>query len=217
MNEESGIHERELAFFGKIGAHLSHEMRNVLAIIGEYSGLLDDLLKAAESGKPLDHQRLMTLFARITGKVEQGTALMKRFSSFAHTADERVSSSDLVALIENIAALATRHVEMAGCKLEVQVPDASIPVRTSLFPLQHAIFCAIQLMLEYTEMNAIITVKLVNRESDVEISISADKKVGEEMGCHIPRISGIIEGVNGTVETSPVNGSISIVLKIPRK
>ena len=56
----------DLAFFGKIGADVTHEMRNVLSIVGENAGLLDDQLALAESGKALDYEKLKKLSARIT-------------------------------------------------------------------------------------------------------------------------------------------------------
>ena len=55
------LREQNLAFFGMISAGMSHEMRNVLSIIGEYAGLLDDFLVAAERGAPLDSDKLRRL------------------------------------------------------------------------------------------------------------------------------------------------------------
>ena len=70
----------DLAFFGKIGADVSHDMRNVLSIVGENAGLLDDQLALAESGKALDYEKLKKLSARITRQVTRGTQTMERFS-----------------------------------------------------------------------------------------------------------------------------------------
>ena len=51
MNDElhRRLREEDLAFFGRIGADVSHDMRNVLSVIGEYAGLLDDLLARTKS------------------------------------------------------------------------------------------------------------------------------------------------------------------------
>ena len=69
MNEDlhSRLRQEDLAFFGMMGAEVSHEMRNVLSIISEYAGLLDDLLRLAEKGKALDHVRLKKLSANYNG------------------------------------------------------------------------------------------------------------------------------------------------------
>ena len=71
MNEGSHRHpcEQELAFFGRIGADVTHDVRNVLSVIGEYAGLLDDLLAMSGEGKPVDGQKLQKLSAGLSGQV----------------------------------------------------------------------------------------------------------------------------------------------------
>ena len=69
---------QELAFFGEIGASVSHEMRNVLSVVAEYAGLLDDLLVGAEGGKPLDPVRLKKLATGITRQVAKGAEVARK-------------------------------------------------------------------------------------------------------------------------------------------
>ena len=52
------IGESGLQFFGKVSASISHELKNVLAIINENAGLLEDLTLAAQRGKAIDPERL---------------------------------------------------------------------------------------------------------------------------------------------------------------
>ena len=44
----------DLLFFGRIGASVSHELKNVLAVMNEQAGLLGDLACMAARGMPLD-------------------------------------------------------------------------------------------------------------------------------------------------------------------
>ncbi|NNG12708.1 MAG: sensor histidine kinase, partial [Halobacteria archaeon] len=39
---------QELRYFGKVTASISHELKNVLAILNEHTGLLQDLTAMAE-------------------------------------------------------------------------------------------------------------------------------------------------------------------------
>jgi hypothetical protein len=48
------IAETGLQFYGKITASVSHEIKNVLAIINENAGLLEDFTFMADRGKPID-------------------------------------------------------------------------------------------------------------------------------------------------------------------
>jgi len=206
---------QQLAFFGKIGADVSHEMRNVLSIIGEYAGLLADLLAAAEAGRPLDHARLKQLSDNIVGQVRKGTGTMERFSRFAHTTDEPTASFDLTALAEDVAALAQRHVALAGCKLEVQLPNRAIQVIGNPFGLQHAVFSAIGIMLELLEKGEPATLRLDTEGSMAVISISGNAAPGGDLSGRISQLSAAMSELKGTAGTSWKDKMLSLVLTVP--
>ena len=58
-----------ILFFGKVSASVSHEIKNVLAIINESAGLLEDFSLMAEQGIALDPVRLRTLSENIRKQV----------------------------------------------------------------------------------------------------------------------------------------------------
>ena len=207
----------DLAFFGKIGADVSHDMRNVLSIVGENAGLLDDQLALAESGKPLDHEKVKKVSARITRQVTRGARTMERFSRFAHAADEEGASSDLTAITETVAALAERHVILAGCKLEADLPDEAIHVKANPFSLQHAVFSAIELILESLENGQVVAIKLAGRGATAVMSVSGSAAGAGELSGRISRLSAVISELEGSVETSWEDGVLSLILTIPAK
>lgn len=209
--------EEGLAFFGRIGADVSHEMRNVLSIVGENAGLLDDQLALAERGKPLDCEKLKKLSARITRQVTRGTRTMERFSRFAHAADEEAASSDLRAITETVAALAQRHVILAGCKLEADLPEEAIHVKANPFSLQHAVFSAIELILEVLESGQVVTIKLADRGATAVMSVSGAADGAGELSGRISRLSAVMNELEGSVETSREGGVLSLILTIPAK
>ncbi len=211
------LRREDLAFFGKIGADISHEMRNVLSIVGENAGLLDDQLALAETGAPLDYEKLKELSARITRQVTRGTQTMERFSRFAHAADEEAASSDLTAITETVAALAERHVVLAGCKLEADLPDEAIHVKANPFVLQHAVFSAIELILESLESGQVVTIKLASRGATAVLSVSGSATGAGELSGRISRLSAVINELEGSVETSWEDGVLSLILTIPIK
>ncbi|MBW2000159.1 MAG: hypothetical protein JRJ29_19645 [Deltaproteobacteria bacterium] len=211
------VSREDLAFFGKIGADVSHEMRNVLSIVGENAGLLDDQLALAESGKALDYEKLKKLSARITRQVTRGTQTMERFSRFVHAADEEAASSDLTAITETVAALAERHVVLAGCKLEADLPDEAIHVKANPFSLQHAVFSAIELILESLENGQVVAIKLAGRGATAVMSVSGSAAGAGELSGRISRLSAVINELEGTVETSWEDGVLSLILTIPAK
>ena len=209
------LREEDLAFFGRIGADVSHEMRNVLSVIGEYAGLLDDILTLAEGGKPLDNAKLKKLSTNITRRVRKGSETMERFSRFAHAAFEEAASSDLTALTKTVAALAERHVVLACCTLETDIPDKPIPVKANPFSLQHAVFSAIELILESLEDGQVLTIKLAGRGATAVIAVSGNAADTGELSGRISRLSAVISELEGSVETSWEDGVLTLTLTIP--
>jgi len=208
--------EDRLAFFGRVGADVSHDMRNTLSIIGEYAGLLDDLMTMAEQGKFPDYAKLKGLSAKITQQVKNGTQSMERFSRFAHATDEPATSCDLTALVENTAALAQRRVALAGCRLQVQLPDRSLPVKADPSILQQAVFSAIELMLQLQEADASLTVKIVAETPAAVITISGpDAVAGSQWSEQLSGLQAMMKDLQGSIEAERTSGTCLLTLKVP--
>lgn len=208
--------EEDLAFVGKIGAGVSHDMRNVLSIIGENAGLLDDQLALAERGKPLDHERLKKLSSRIARQVSRGTQTMEQFSRFAHAADEQTAPCDLTALSETVTALAQRHATSAGCRLEAELPEQTIPVRHHPFRLQRAVFSAMELILQSAEQGELVTMRLAARGPTAVIVVSGAARTEGSLSGRLAPLSAVMNELGGSVETSPADGRVSLILTFPR-
>jgi len=220
MNDERrGLREEELVLFGRIGAGVTHEMRNVLSVIREYSGLLRDLLSTATRKKPPDAEQLIKLTESITNQVRKGTALMERFSQFAHAADERTASFDLRELAGNTAALTRRSVAQVGCALELELGDEPIPVRSDPLSLQQALYAGIQLILEAVDQEGKgdpVTITVARRSSAAVISIAGGAGAGGgEIVDRGERIARRMEELGGSVETSADDSVPSVSLMIP--
>ena len=140
---------------------------------------------------------------------------MERFSRFAHAADEEAASSDLTAITETMAALAERHVVLAGGKLEVDLPDEAIHVKAKPFSLQHAVFSAIELILESLENGQVVTIKLAGRGATAVMSVSGSAAGAGELSGRISRLSAVINELEGSVETSWKDGVLSLILTVP--
>jgi len=216
-------HQEDLAFFGKMGADVSHDMRNVLSIIGEYAGMLDDLLALAKKPRNLDFAKLKDLSAKMTRQVRKGTEVMERFSSFAHAADEQTKSFDLTALTANVVALAQRQVKLAGCKLEAALPDEAIPVRANAFAMQQAIFSAIRTIGESLEKGELVTIRLLAQGPSAVISISGTAAAAaaadgsDQLSGRVSQLSEVLNELKGSIETSWADGALSVILTIPIK
>lgn len=215
MNEDAPDRLREdLAFCGLIAADVSHELRNVLSVIGEYAGLLDDLIGLAEQGKPADYAKLRKLSANIARQVKRGTETMERFSRFAHAADGQTSGFDLAALVENLAALLQGRVSLAGCRLEAELPAQSLPVRGDPFALQHLVFLSIQWVLDSLEKGESVRVKLLPQGPAAVICVSGPAAGGGADRVR-QQVAAAAGGCQGTIETAWANGILSLTITLP--
>jgi C4-dicarboxylate-specific signal transduction histidine kinase len=109
-------------FFGKMAASISHEIKNVLAIINENAGLLEDICLMAERGKPIDPARLKRLSGSVKDQIRRADHIMTVMNRFAHSVDEASVSIDVSEALELLVSLSARFVAMRGVVLEVGKP-----------------------------------------------------------------------------------------------
>ena len=181
MNEAIEIQDnRDLAFFGKVNASISHELKNIFAIISEASGLLNDLAVLVEQGKDIDMGMIKTCSQDIEDEIQRGFITIKEMNMFSHSVDRsiaRVSPLDIVTLMVNIAGYSRN----AG-KVNIHAPDnAECRMVTSPYKLQQLIYPALVFAYRTTGPEGEITVT-VSAESngDVRISFSDLGEPGNE-------------------------------------
>ena len=73
----------DLAFFGKVNASISHELKNILAIISEAAGLLQDLTAIATKGQKIELEMLNTCSQDIVEEIQRGFTTIKQMNTFS--------------------------------------------------------------------------------------------------------------------------------------
>ena len=120
MDEQA---KQEIAFFGKITAGVTHEMKNILAIIGESTGLMQDLLALDNSATALC-DRLNKALGTIDRQIERGVELSNRLNRFAHGPDSGICNVDTAEAGEQVSALCQRFARLKKVTLD-RVPSPS--------------------------------------------------------------------------------------------
>ncbi len=141
--DESGVR-----FFGQVTASISHEMKNVLAIINENAGLLEDLAAMAEKGKPLDEGRVKAVSGKIRDQVRRGDEIIKNMNRFAHSVDEPVGQVDLREVLGLVAGFSRRTASTKRILLELKTPETPVPVTTKKFSLENAIWLCLRIAMD---------------------------------------------------------------------
>ena len=131
------ITETGLQFFGRISASISHELKNVLAIVNENAGLLEDLTLMADRGQPIDPARLKIMAATVQKQIGRADEILKKMNRFAHSIDETAADVDLNQTIELVRALTARFAAMRNASVDLQLPASSLTIPTAPFFLMN--------------------------------------------------------------------------------
>jgi len=115
-----------LAFFGRVNASISHELKNVMAIISETAGLLSDLSDMASSGAPIAPDMLKDCTMSIVEEIQRGFSVIRQMNRFSHSIDTPVASANLMEVLDLSVNLST-YLSFAG---DVEVHPFSGPVPT---------------------------------------------------------------------------------------
>ncbi len=126
-----------LQFFGKVSASISHEIKNVLAVIRETSGLMEDLIVMNREGKPLDVERLQNLAEKIRHQTGRADEIVKNMNRFAHSVDDPVKTVAVKDCLELSLTLFQRLAGMRGVELQADLPKDAVTVTANLFFLQN--------------------------------------------------------------------------------
>jgi C4-dicarboxylate-specific signal transduction histidine kinase len=161
--------QNELAFFGKITASTTHEIKNVLAIIQESSGLLEDILDMSESEEFKHKDRFISTLGRIQTQIQRGIGITSNLNHFAHSPDNERSRIDLNDLIKNLSTLAARFARLKKVELIAELTAAPLIVEANSVQLQMDIFNAIEILLNHIEDG---TVKLILDKQDEQLKLN---------------------------------------------
>lgn len=129
-----------VVFFGKMSASISHEIKNVLAIINENAGLLGDYTLMAEKGMPIEPERLKKVSEKIMLQVKRADHIVKNMNTFAHSVDEPIQTVDLNALLATVLKLSERFASNRGLSLEQLEKNNPISITTSPFLLENLLW-----------------------------------------------------------------------------
>jgi phosphoglycerate-specific signal transduction histidine kinase len=136
--------DKKIAFFGKITAGITHEIKNVLAIIQQSSGLIEDILSLSPETVISHQDKVHISLDRIKVQITRGIELTNRLNKFAHSTDESISEIDLFQITEQLVALSMRFARNKQIALNVHTPEERIPVSTHPVQLQRALFECIE-------------------------------------------------------------------------
>lgn len=160
-------------FAGAMGAGLSHEINNVLAIIGELGGLLQDLSSAADE-QGVSPAKLERVLSRINTQVERGKVFVKLLNQFSHSPEVEEQSLAAAEVVHHMIDLCGR---LARLKRVTVIADdvTEANVFGDLFNLQHILFRCIEIALLTSPQETSIQVSLHWHSEELYFTLSNEQ------------------------------------------
>jgi C4-dicarboxylate-specific signal transduction histidine kinase len=174
----SSSETRETAFIAKITAGATHEIRNVLAIIKESAGLIEDMILFSDKRGSLDQDKLMRAVGHIKAQVSRGTELMANLSRLAHSTDPTHDRIDLSREVQQAAFLCQRFARQMNHIVQVKSDNQDPTVSVNPLRLQMAVFAAVECCLEQLPKSGTVTVH-TSRQGD-QACVEFVGEVGDE-------------------------------------
>jgi hypothetical protein len=134
----------ELSFVGKMTAGFTHEVKNVLAIIKENAGLMEDILSMAQGSSFPKFERLSRAIASIQEQADRGVELSNHLNRFAHSADYPRVQVNLNTILGQLSLLAQRFARLKEVTLEVALCDHPVQIETCPVSFQMALFIGME-------------------------------------------------------------------------
>ena len=163
------LREMQLAYIGRLMAGLSHEFKNHLAIIREFSGLVADLLDLEEAEDPTNRERYKKIISGIDERVTQAAEMCRFLSRFSHRMDKPLASFSVNDLLQEEMYLLHRFARQKQVELVSSFDDDLPVIFNNPSLLQFAIFCIVWPALELLETNGRILIALRRQAGAVEI------------------------------------------------
>lgn len=175
--------EREAVFLGRVTAGFTHELKNVLAIIKESTGLMEDLLSMTPEGSFPHRERFNRALSTVLEQVGRGVELSTRLNRLAHTPDVALGSVELDEACRQMVLLCERFARLKGVTLKALPPvEGQSTAVTSPLQFHLAMFYALEALWSQLTQGGEVTlqVKTSGNEVLVEMTCSGTEE-GSEM------------------------------------
>lgn len=159
-----GSKNPEAAFLAVMTASATHEVRNVLAIIKESAGLIEDMVYLFEKKGRLDPDKLHRTVDRIDAQVKRGADLLTSLNRLSHTLDCDATPVELNEEVAEVAFLSQRFARKQGNHVVAQSLDRELPLTLNQLHLHMALFSAMELLLAGLPEGSDLTVRVAERE-----------------------------------------------------
>jgi len=163
------MRQQEAAFIGKMTAHTTHEFMNVLAVIRETSGLMEDLLALSGDASLPYHEKLSKTLTTIARQVSRGMKISAMLNKFAHSMEEGEAWVEVNDLLDQLSILMQRSTGLKQVNLTIGPLESPMDIRIDPFRLQWILVTCLEHCLDRTARGGVVTLQSHRREKGIAI------------------------------------------------
>lgn len=168
----------EAAFLAAMTGSATHEVRNVLAIIKESAGLMEDLILMAARRGPIDQDKVQRAVSRIEDQVKRGADLLTNLNRLTHTLDQELALVEMNEEVERAVFLSQRFARKNGHEMLFAKGPDGCEVYLNPFLLQMALSVALERCIEELPEGSTITVGVAKKGEEHEVVCRGVSKGG---------------------------------------
>ena len=209
----SGVNGKDVQFFGKITASMTHEFKNVLAIIKESAGLMEDITKIAPLSDSKHQEKFDNALATVKNQLNRGMELSTVFNRFAHSPDKPQAEINLKDLAERVVTLSERLARLKHITLTAapeDKADKSLNITGNPVWAQMAVYQAIECCLNQLSPECEITVtsRILDGHKGIQIECAHLQTDAAEFCQSLKNaeewqeLETVVAAINGRVQTS---------------
>jgi C4-dicarboxylate-specific signal transduction histidine kinase len=213
----SAPENREAAFLAKITASATHEIRNVLAIVKESAGLIQDVIQSGRQGQAPNQDKVLRSLGRIDAQVTRGTDLLSNLNRFAHSLDRAQEETDLSLEAKQVVLLSQHFARKKRHVVQLRPADQKLPVAVKPLELQMALFAAVECCLDQLPEASTLTIQPAREGNRASVEFVGES--GKETLLPVPataegwgRLMELLGDLGASVETSDTAYRFRIVL-----
>ncbi len=155
---------KDTLFIGKITATATHEIKNVLAIIRESGGLMQDFLNMVPDGVFQHKDRFLKILSNIEEQVVRGDDISTQLNRFGHAPDTDVSSENTGEMIDQMIELTKRIAKARQMTFRNASGKNHVLLRCDPLKVRKLIFQGMQFLMAYGTPGDDIAVRSSTRD-----------------------------------------------------
>lgn len=197
-------------------ANVSHEFNNVITVISELSGLLNDLSLLSKKGRPIPPEKIESITENISKQIARGKHLISHMNRFSHSADEIPKTVALQSIIENMQVLTERIFKNRQTGISVIPSSEEYSLKTDPFELRRVLFACMDCFQDASSSNISIAVHCSENGKELEVQMTGQiEKNSQDAFRRLEELQKQTTEFNGRLLFEQTENQIRIRLVLP--